>query len=65
MWANSAHFVGHLPVIAPNAEKEYTSAEVQCSVFVVDWQDIAPNGLLAAIEKGDLVQGSLTWPTFD
>ena len=22
----------------------YTSAEVRCSVFVVDWQVIAPNG---------------------
>jgi hypothetical protein len=27
----------------------YTSVEVQCSVLVVGWQGIAPNGLLAAI----------------
>jgi hypothetical protein len=30
----------------------YTSVEVQCSVLVVDWQAIAPNGLLAAILTG-------------
>jgi hypothetical protein len=37
----------------------YTSAEVQCSVFVVDWQGIAPNGLLAAIPSR-----SVKWTNF-
>ncbi len=32
----------------------YTSVEVQCSVFIEDWQAIAPNGLLAAIAFHDV-----------
>ena len=32
----------------------YTFAEVQCSVLAVDWQVVAPNGLLAAIIASEI-----------
>jgi hypothetical protein len=35
-------------VIAPNVQKWYTMTGTQSSIFVAQWRDIAPNGLLAA-----------------
>ena len=46
-------------VIAPNTEIAYTLAQVQSSVFVVVWQVVAPNGLLAAIPSR-----SVKWTNF-